>query len=459
VIARAVITHTPSQQPLSTLPAKFVDRTLRSKGSHVLSRVFIGGVSVPAGVDQATKDSLERAERIRRERAERREKRRQGPKHPLSFVVKEARREALLRDTEEAYDAISAWSLRPKSNWRERLKWTPEDYADFTRRCVEFAAKTPMPTARQKSLVERDIKRRYRDSFSSDEPAPWVTGYNYVKGRLANGYNGFEGDRVGDNEHYRIAEDFSEAYLRSTLSYVIYRFVIGTAAPGSRNRGDGQKLLTGPAKDSRRPQHTKIEGLDQEYGTLHSTMRGGWRHEIDRNYKSWEHLRRKVRKRVIKGRLACMPHVVCAYEDPDTGEIFHPHLWWFLPEGHEVLYDRDNPKANKGCIDLYDGVVAGSFLALDGLGADAGGLANPIDGKLPTCPKWSFQVWNEDVFPTLAQWKSCVNIYAKRDDVVREQVIQQSDQPADRSMAAFSGALAESRAMLRNANKSRDPSR
>ena len=399
--ARAVKKPTPSRRLPFDQQAKIIDNALPSKEFGDLLRVVIGGVSAPIGVDDATKESLEQAAQKRRERLERRKKRLQPVKNPVSFVVKEARREQRERDLQDAYDATFAYSLRPKCKVREYDAWTPEQREQFKRRLLAFVRSTPEPTPDQKQLVKADLKRLAREWSGRSEDVrdePWMDGKRYAIRRLECGYVGEAGHCAGKNEDYVINDDWNEQYLRSTLSPVLERFVRATPKAGAKRIRAGvemQRLMAGPAKDERRREWTKLHGLDQPYIQLLSVMRHGFRHELDRVYKSWEHLRRAVAKKVRRRRLACMPHVVVGHVDALTGEVHNPHLWWLLPEEDVVLYDHDNPKADKRCMRLYDGVVVGSFLELRDLGADAGGLTNPIDGKNPLSPEWSFQVWNE----------------------------------------------------------------
>jgi hypothetical protein len=115
VTARAVTIRTPSQRLSPDLQAKIVDDAKPLKAQGDLSRIVIGGVSAPAGVSAETRASLERAAQLRREKAERQKKRNQPVKRPLSFEVKEARKEARAREIADAYDAVLIHSRAWKS--------------------------------------------------------------------------------------------------------------------------------------------------------------------------------------------------------------------------------------------------------------------------------------------------------------------------------------------------------
>ena len=256
--ARAVKKPTPSRRPPPDHLAKIVDNARQRKGSGDLSRVVIGSVSTPVGIDDVTKNSLEQSAQKRREKAELRKKRRQPVKRPLSFEVEEARKEQRVRELEAAYDATLAYSRRPKCTWRELESWTAGQRKEFEQRLLKFTRETPEPTAQPKHLVEVDLKRYAREWASSrgdvrDEP--WKDGKAYAIMRLECGYKGEADDCAGKNEDYRIGYDWNEQYLRSALSNVLWRFVLATAKAGRirvRNGVEMQPLMAGPAKDERK---------------------------------------------------------------------------------------------------------------------------------------------------------------------------------------------------------------
>lgn len=479
--AHAHHTITSDQQHLPTLKTKIVDSAKPVNGNDrkpffvagIPQREIVGGVSVPPDAPAWVKDSLEHKGRLAKESAERKAKRLAPARKPwtperklAAGIARAARKHAELQ---EASAAVDAWSLRPKSKWREREKWSAEDHRAFNARVAEFAATHQEPTPRQKELVEEDYERSVEGmpgiaEKPSYEPGtePWVRAKNYRVLRAKFGFKTGPGRAAGGNSKYTIPDRFEESYLRSTLSYVLQRFVSASPKGGRKRRLlDGtfmQPLMGGPAKDVRQEYWAKLECLDQPYLTLCSIMRSGWRIELDRDFAGFAELRAYIERKVRNGKLACLPHVVVGHVDAATGALKHPHLWFWLPEDCKVLYDRANPKASRKVMDLYDGVVNGCFSELEDIGADAGGLGNCIDGKNPLSPEWSAQVWNDTDFPSLHQWSKSVNIFLQRDHLVREQCIRSSDLPVTLSNGVFSDARQMAWLLLHAAYKSGDKS-
>ncbi len=434
--ARAVTTHTHTQRLPSTLQAKLVDNARPHKAQGDLSRVIVGGVSVPADATRAIKDLLARRGRLARESAERKAKRKRPAKNPWSGERKAAARLRRSLEIRAAYEAY--WSKVTTG--------------------VE-------PTECQKKLVGQDWAREEREWRNKTAELavaglePWSLAKKYAVSRAREGYRGKAGMLAGGNPRYVIQQAFTETWLRSMLSAVLQRFVMATPAAGRRRKlADGtamQPLMGGPAKDNRREYWSKIEALDQPYITLLSVLRAGWRQELDRDFASWDQLRGYVTRKVRKRRLACLPHVVVGHVD-ETGKLCHPHLWWLLPEDSEVWDDRSDTRCRRKPIDLYDAVVIGSFYELQDLGADAGGLGNAMDGKNPLSPQWSFQVWNEDIYPPLQEWAQCVQTWHRREHLVREQAISNSAMDAHVSNGTFTDGSTAAWNLLRNAHRSGD---
>jgi hypothetical protein len=398
VTARAVIkAHTPTSSPPLPFNAKFVDYNK----PRIAQRVIIGGVSTSINSPQAVKDSLARRARLAKESAERKAKRNQPVKNPWSD---ERKASAALKRSLEVREAYQAYWDKPTTG-------------------IE-------PTERQKQLVGNDLtreEREHRDKYADEiipGQEPWALAKRYAVSRAKNGYLGFAGDLAGGK--YPINHDFTETWLRSTLSPVLQRFAMATPAPGKhRPLPDGtlrQTLMAGTSKSDRAEYWGKLQALDQPYITLLAVLRGGFRKELDRDFASFDELKSHIDEKIRKRRLPCRPHVVVGHED-ESGRLIHPHLWWWLPEDSEVWDDLSDKRCKKECITLFDSVVNGCYLELRDLGADAGGLANVLDGKNPLSPQWSFEVWNETIFPSLKEWAQCVQIWHRRNHLVREQAI------------------------------------
>lgn len=476
--ARAAHKTDPSPQLFPTPKTKIVDapKPVKENGEFAISgiagREIVGGVSVAADAPQWVKDSLARKGRLAKESAERKARRLAPAKNPwtperkLAAGIARAAREHA--DLQEARAICEAWWKRPKPpHWREREKWTPGQHREFAERIAEFDATHREPTKRQLELVGED-NERFVDGMPgiTEKPTytpgtePWVRAKSYRVMRAKYGFKAEAGRAAGGNGKYTIPAAFEEAYLRSTLSYVLWRFVTSTPKGGKRRKLlDGtvmQPLMGGPMKSDRREYWAKLEALDQPYIALCAIMRSGFRIEIDRDFASFAELRAHIECKIRKGKLACLPHVVVGHVDAATGVLRHPHLWFWLPEDCKVLYDPANRKASRKAMDLYDGVVNGVFHELEDLGADAGGLGNPIDGKNPLSPEWSAQVWNDTRFPSLHQWATYVNVFLRREHLVREQCIRSSDLPAELSNGVFTDSSKMAWALLHAAHKSGD---
>ncbi|MDB5581352.1 MAG: hypothetical protein JWR80_6528 [Bradyrhizobium sp.] len=420
------------------------------------------------------KESLERRGRLAKESVERKAKRLQPVKKPWTWEQKE--RAALWRAYRAeqrltvAYAICEAWWQRPEPpDWRIREKWTGEEQSEFEQRLAEFDATHDEPSAKQRRMVRDYLDCYERERLGIEKPPPkvyepgtepWGMAKSYRKLRAKFGFTASAGLAAGGNLKYLIANRFEELYLRSKLSYSLQRFAPATPKGGRKRRYEDdtfmQPLMGGPAKDDRLEYWAKLEALDQPYITLCSVMRSGWRIEIDRDFASFAELRAHLEKKVRRGKLACLPHVVVGHVDAATGVLKHPHLWWWLPEDCKVLYDRNNPNASRKVMRRYDGVVNGITKELEDIGADAGGLGNPIDGKNPLSPQWSAQVWNDNTFPTLHQWAKHVNCFIPRDHIVREQCIRASELSPEMSITIFTGSSAMAWALMHAAYKSGD---
>ena len=455
--ARALKTQNSRDPQTSSTPdAKNIDNAR----AHLAKARF-----VPAEPQQWLKDSLDRRGRLAKESAERREKRRPPAKRPWTEEQKEIAKLWREYRVAEAYKAADAWSFRPRMpNWRVRERWTPAQHEAFAAEFEAFARRVPQPTARQIELVGKDYAKLEKswnaapaDMVPEPGHEPWVMGKKYARNRFYNGYCGAPDGLAGGK--YPIGFEFCESYLRSMLHPLLfYGFVLGTPRGGRQRFKDHplQPLSGGPAKDNRRDYWSKLQALDQPYITLLSVMRCAFRVELDQNFDGFDELKALLWEMVCNGELACMPHVVVGAIDPDTGALQHPHLWFLLREQNRVLYDRGNTKANADVMDLYDGVVAGVFAALEHLGADMGAASSPTDGKNPLCGQWSAEVWNDSEFPSLQEWSMKVRIWHRLDHLVREQSIVNSALSAEQSNDVFHRSAAMAWAILRAAHMAGD---
>ncbi|WP_063776604.1 hypothetical protein [Microvirga massiliensis] len=218
---------------------------------------------------------------------------------------------------------------------------------------------------------------------------------------------------------------FQETGLRSKLGHVQRRFVQLTPR--------AYRLQTGRSKDVVTTSDSKLLALDDPWVVLNPTFRGAFRIDLDMSFPSWDALRYWLEQLP----LPCLPNAAVAYECPVTGAIERPHLWYLLPYGSEVWWNRDDPRCRRDIIDLFRGVHAGIVKILLPLGADPGGLANPMRGKNPLSPFWSVRTWNEEVFLDLSTWASWVNTRIDRTLLARESAAAVSGMEKAASNRAF----------------------
>lgn len=247
-----------------------------------------------------------------------------------------------------------------------------------------------------------------------------LTRRELVHRRLAVGF-----ECVGITIAGRERAPFREEGLRSTHQHVLRRFVQLTPR--------AKRLLVGRDKESVWHPDSKLLGLDEPYVTLNSVMRGAWRVDLDRDFASWEYLKWELEQLP----LPCLPHAVVAYECPKTGRIERPHLWYVLPYGSEVWWSPNDPRCRKPIMRLWRGVLAGVCKVLMALGADPGGLANPLKGKNPLSPYWATQVWNDKNFPDLTTWASWVDTRTTFSTLARESAATTSDLGKQQSNQIF----------------------
>lgn len=207
--------------------------------------------------------------------------------------------------------------------------------------------------------------------------------------RLVQGY-AYPGGLLGEDW----IAPFREAGLRSEIiGLSAKRFVAATA----------RRLESGRTKAGIATGSSKLLGLDDPYVRLNREVVCGFRIDIDARFASFDALHDAV----AACRLPALPHLVVGRRDRD-GVIHNPHLWYLLPDTG-VVWMRGLPRV----VGLLHRVIAGITLALAGVGADPGGLANPFHGKNPLCPLFSTEMWNETRFPTLGDWAAQIDLTAR----------------------------------------------
>jgi hypothetical protein len=435
VSARALKTQKTHDQQTSTSKAKNIDNAR----AHLAKAWF----APPTPLQSFARDRADTHRQLvadrRKEKAERRRKRNRPVKNPWSDERKAAARLKRAGKIAEASNLV----------------------------CKPVAARTrlglPEPTPKQKEMAFVDYLKWIRDlrikrgEISEDDDQPWADNAQYNRDHAADGFIG-NADELACGK-YPVGP-FEERTLRSEagLDSDPLFFVMATSTPKAGRRrslpqggADYQRLRAGRTKSERPIMWGKMQALHQDYIDTLDVMWTWICTDLDQNFASEDALRKHVRAKVRRGRLACEPtFVVCALGEDD--ELLRPHLWWKLPDGLEVYNDPKKKSCRRAPRRLYDGVATGICVELEDLGADAAHLGNPRGGKNPCCPRLHTFVWNVDVFPTLEQWSRHVCIWHKRDHVVREQVIRSADMPGPMSNEVFTQASSAAWRLLRVAN-------
>ncbi len=252
---------------------------------------------------------------------------------------------------------------------------------------------------------------------------------------------GFEchGEEVGG----RWRAPFVEEGLRSEQSHVLRRIVQLTPKAAL--------MTTGRAKDVMRSTDSKLLGLDDPYIVLNTKVRGVFRLDLDLTFRSWKALRFEVSELP----LPCLPHAAIGFELPD-GRVERPHLLYLLPYGSEVWFAPEDERCRRDIMGLWRGVHAGMVKTFLPLGADPGGLANPMRIKNPLSPFWTVKLWNEGVFPDLAEWAGWVDTATTRDAMIRESAAALSGAGRRASNVLFTTLQEWSYAALREMHREQD---
>ena len=261
-----------------------------------------------------------------------------------------------------------------------------------------------------------------------------------VKQRIEVGFEWFGGEIAG--RHWPA---FREEGLRSDSQHIFQRIVQLTRRK--------KHLLVGSDKGRVWKPDSKLLGLDAPYVSLNDVMRGGFRIDLDKTFASWGDLLAQLEQLA----LPCLPHAVVAYECPRTGAIQNPHLWYLLPYGSAVWWAPDDPRCRKDIMRFFEGVIAGLCKTLLPLGADPGGLCNPLKGKNPLSPFWTVKIWNDNVFPRLSEWALHVDTRTNLSVMARESAAAVSGLRKKQSNIVFATCQTWAFDELRRMHRSEDP--
>ena len=204
-------------------------------------------------------------------------------------------------------------------------------------------------------------------------------------------------------------EEFEEAYaahrttdpdrpLSSDASPILQRIVALLPAAGA--------VEAGISKGAVYKETSKLTALSRPYVVLGDKVLGAMRIDLDRDFGSVEHLQDELRS--IS--LPCPPHLIVGSIDRNTRALRRPHVIWLLPPNAHVWNDMDDPRCRRGPVGLFHAVHRGITKKLADVGADLGGLSNPLKIKSPFSKRWSTSVSNHHIFPTLSEWTDWIDI-------------------------------------------------
>jgi hypothetical protein len=201
--------------------------------------------------------------------------------------------------------------------------------------------------------------------------------------RLEIGYRWWGGILGGERQ-----EAFLYKELKSRDHPLIAAFV---RCVGRRGR-----IKTGMTKAYTEEGASKLRALDERYVDGNALVRGFIRIELDSTFASWGHLAQELLD-ILGPNL--MPHFGTAYVRANK-EVVRPHLTWLLPFGNGIRWDDGAWEAPKR---LYKAVARALCGVLLPLGADVGGLSNPLRVKNPCSPHWGVGIFNESNPLTLGE--------------------------------------------------------
>ncbi len=256
-----------------------------------------------------------------------------------------------------------------------------------------------LSASEQKILSDKDAMSRIR-------AAPFIEKIRnrraLIQDRLENGFRHHGGEVAG-----RYYDPFREEGLRSLDDHNLMRIVHNT--PKAAN------LLSGKTKEFLDGTDSKLLALDAPYVELNKHVRLIFRVDMDTIFNSWEALHYELKQLP----LACTPHLGCGYVDND-GKVIRPHLFVILPYDSGVWFDKTDPRCRRDIMNLWTGAHRGITKILLPLGADPGGLSNPLRIKNPLSPYFSYHSFNSETYLNLTEWSAWVDTSTTQDSLVRE---------------------------------------
>jgi hypothetical protein len=265
--------------------------------------------------------------------------------------------------------------------------------------------------------------------------------------KLDPGFNGLtsptpEDQRIGG---YEVAP-FLEQGLRSGESGFHMRFAQYTDKGSIRGSIDKDVLYT---------VDRKIFGLDLPYITLRPDWLCTHRIDLDTTWPTQDALVAVLQAKVDAGQLPCLPHGYASARLPDGDDrIVRPHLFWHLPKEQEV---RTTSYGDSPAERLFYSVQVGIVKALEDIGADIGAVANPRRIKNPLSPLWRSACIQDEVYPSLQQWRNFVCTATTRNQALVAKITEISGLDETTSNFLYIRAGIEARAFLLALHDAKDP--
>lgn len=193
----------------------------------------------------------------------------------------------------------------------------------------------------------------------------------------------------------------------------------------------------------------KVLGLDAPTVEGNKRLLGFIRLDTDLNWKSTEHLLRRLWEKVRARKIKSLPNFIVGIRT-DDGRLVRPHLIWLLPIDNGVL-NVDNKYLRK-----FKAVYYGLCRALADLGADPQAPATSQLVKNPLSPLYHAEC-PTDEWPSLDEHASCLDMGLDRMTLVREAVATVTGETFRRSNEYFNGCLDAARRLMARWHHERDP--
>ncbi|MFG1477563.1 hypothetical protein V5F53_02730 [Xanthobacter sp. V4C-4] len=303
-------------------------------------------------------------------------------------------------------------------------------------RIDEMTRREQLSASEQKLLADKDAMERIRS-------APFIETIRnrraLIKDRLENGFRHHGGDVAG-----RYYEPFREEGLRSLDDHNLMRIV--------HNTPKADNLLSGKTKEFLDGTDSKLLALDDPYIELNKNVRLIFRVDMDTIFESWDELGYELKQLP----LACVPHLGCGYVDK-AGKVIRPHVFVILPYDSGVWWDKTDPRCRPDIMNLWTGVHRGITKILLPLGADPGGLSNPLRIKNPISPFFSYHSFNSETYLNLSEWAAWVDTHTSPESLVRDSAEKLSGLGKKISNELFTYFQTEAYETLRKWHQERNP--